>query len=71
MGCPNNYNNVAGGCYKIVNGSNSTLPWSEAGQFCRSDKDIVNTNVSNARCHLVALENVMEKNSLTYWLKGK
>jgi hypothetical protein len=54
-----------------VNGSNATFPWSEAGHFCQTDPDALNSTVANGLCHLVALENVMEKNSLTYWMKGK
>ena len=54
-----------------MNGSNVTSTWADAGHFCQTDPDFLSNNVSNSICHLVALENEMEENALTYWMKGK
>ncbi|CAF2040253.1 unnamed protein product [Rotaria magnacalcarata] len=68
--CPNQYNEIALGCYKINNGTNMT--WSAAQQNCLNDAKRLSPNVTepNPVTHLIALELVTEKTALFYWMNA-
>ena len=51
------------------NGSKST--WSEAWLSCHNETDRINPIIADAVVHLLAIENELEWNALTYWMKGK
>jgi hypothetical protein len=69
IACPDNYNDIAGGCYKLMLGVKMT--WFDARQYCLEDSLGLPDNVTNEVAnHLVALENVLEKNALFFWMRG-
>lgn len=69
--CPTGYVYMTGGgCYKIINGTVKT--WEEARAYCLNDTVVLfNETEPNSVTHLVALEHLIEKNSLFYWMTGK
>ena len=51
------------------NGSN--LTWADAREYCRNDTLLPSNNITSGTTHLVALEMMMEKTALLYWMNGR
>ena len=68
--CSDPYFHIAYGCYKIVNGSHET--WLQARQSCANDEvQFGNGTAVGGRSHLLALENYMERNAVTRYMRGE
>ncbi|CAF1023523.1 unnamed protein product [Adineta ricciae] len=68
--CPIGYNDISGGCYKVINGTGYS--WKRARDYCTNDSQVLpaNSTVPGSVTHLLALEYLTEQNALFYWMSA-